>query len=429
VAGSIAVGLALLVTFFIVESRGDRKWRELETSFQRLAREASGRSHLRAVPAGVTPIPGNAWDDYGQAEAEVSLIVSERPFIDFVDYEHDSPELRASVQARAAALDFLHKGARRSDGRYPYRWEQFNEQPTIRGDRSMLALLASAKSRILMEQGRGAEAAGIVGDLLTYAQDSGRNTTLFPTAVALSVYSRAIKEAELIVASGNLSREEIRQFAARLEALDRDFPAFGPSVLNEAVRFGALALQSDGSLTALSNYQRGWDRRLLVTAAEGAKQGFSGKAAWADIFVTLETYVRAVEKLDSADDFTAVREAQRLDASRSSDDPARAVVPISFVQMYLPQHRGALARLRVVRAAAEYRVSGIVPELADPLGGNVLHKIEKDRLKIWSVGTDGKNDSGKASSPNNPEDIVLELAPSTEFGERPRILDRDWSPK
>jgi hypothetical protein len=62
-----------------------------------------------------------------------------------------------------------------------------------------------------------------------------------------------------------------------------------------------------------------------------------------------------------------------------------------------------LARLRLLRSAAAYRATGGVLELVDPLGGKLLHKNENGKLKLWSVGTDGKDDGGAGS------DIVIEV--------------------
>jgi hypothetical protein len=76
------------------------------------------------------------------------------------------------------------------------------------------------------------------------------------------------------------------------------------------------------------------------------------------------------------------------------------------------------AQLRVLRVAARYRATGEVLDLEDPLGTRLQTARAPGRLKVWSVGKDGKSDGGDTGgSPTwlpvagkpTPRDIVLEV--------------------
>jgi hypothetical protein len=52
------------------------------------------------------------------------------------------------------------------------------------------------------------------------------------------------------------------------------------------------------------------------------------------------------------------------------------------------------ARLRLLRCAARYRVSGELLDLGDPFGTKIRHDGSGPRMKFWSLGPDGRDDGG-----------------------------------
>ena len=76
-------------------------------------------------------------------------------------------------------------------------------------------------------------------------------------------------------------------------------------------------------------------------------------------------------------------------------------------------HREALARLRLIRAAAGFLNKGSLAEMEDPLGTHLLQSQNSAKTRIWSVGRDGKDDGGLGGWPSSPDqwdwDIVFEI--------------------
>jgi len=74
--------------------------------------------------------------------------------------------------------------------------------------------------------------------------------------------------------------------------------------------------------------------------------------------------------------------------------------------------REVLARIRLLRAAARYRICGEILTLDDPFGKK-LHSEERGVKRVfWSAGQDGNDDHGKGAWKRKdlgPEDIVLEI--------------------
>jgi hypothetical protein len=74
--------------------------------------------------------------------------------------------------------------------------------------------------------------------------------------------------------------------------------------------------------------------------------------------------------------------------------------------------RENLTQLRLLRTGAHEHATGEVLELEDPFGTILRHAKGADRLKIWGIGWEGKDDGGKGEWPNMVrEDIVLEIPP------------------
>jgi hypothetical protein len=88
-------------------------------------------------------------------------------------------------------------------------------------------------------------------------------------------------------------------------------------------------------------------------------------------------------------------------------------------------HREVLAKLRLLRAAAVWAATGSVPKIADPLGADLRWTEEDGKLRLWSVGGDGKDDEGQGewypNRPNPKNDIVLELPESAVAKSLPQL--------
>jgi hypothetical protein len=400
--GFSALLVFIVVVLVVVTSSMERKWRDMETFLDKVRLERITRTHVRIV-AGGKPLPGNAWDEYSLAEEKATRFIREKALTDFLDTGADSPQLRNILARGEGALDHLHRGAQRSNGQYPYRWNVDDGDIPLISRRQGLALFATTKARVFREQGRVREAAGVLVDVLTYTGDSGRNASLISAAIALNTYPRTLDETQLVIDSGKLDREGMAQLAADLEALDRDFPRIGPAFVSEALSSG-LVVRKHGGMPPLFPPKTLWNRAGVKLA-----NGFWARGLWADAVMEVGGYMQRIEALDNAPFAVSLTEASRINAeAKASTNPmTRALFPL--VTGYATQQRAILARLRLLRSAATYRATGQVPELDDPLGGKLFHKQENGKLKLWSVGSDGKNDGGVKDE--NLTDIVLEVTP------------------
>jgi hypothetical protein len=262
--------------------------------------------------------------------------------------------------------------------------------------------LAAIKARFLLEKGQAPEAADTLIDLLVYAEDIGRNAPLLSHLISVAVYDTGLNEAKSLVVSNKLTPKELAEFASRLETLDREFPRVGPALINESLMGGIGALEGADSLSP---------QHILAHArAVGLKNGLSMRAVYADAFKEIHDHMRRAENLDRETFANASKETARIEAevARSANPVVRMAFP--SVSRSFIVNREALAHLRLVRAAAVFRVTGKVPELDDPFGGKLFHKIENGKVKIWSVGSDGTDHGGRGAwSGPRIEDIVLEM--------------------
>jgi hypothetical protein len=62
--------------------------------------------------------------------------------------------------------------------------------------------------------------------------------------------------------------------------------------------------------------------------------------------------------------------------------------------------------------AGGYRRSGLVEALPDPFGSLLRSEFQNDRLVLWSVGGDGKDDGGSGDwkGEDQNKDLVLDVS-------------------
>ena len=242
-------------------------------------------------------------------------------------------------------------------------------------------------------------------DLLTYAEDSGRNGSLISAAIGISNQSRALAEVQRLIASDKLDREGMARLAADLEALDHDFPAIGPAFVNEALSIG-MTVRKYGGLPP--DWFPARPKTVWRRATASLGNGFLTRGMWADAVMEEEGYMRRIEASDKAEFLVAEKEFARINAeAKATTNPMTSAI-FPRVTSYATQHRLNLALLRLSRTAATYRATEQVLELDDPLGTKLLHKKENGKLKFWSVGIDGRDAGGTGGT----DDIVLEVPTS-----------------
>jgi hypothetical protein len=150
-----------------------------------------------------------------------------------------------------------------------------------------------------------------------------------------------------------------------------------------------------------------------MTTGGGWRYGLSTQRIAADYLGTVERRLERMQKLGEMDFASAIKEAEALEAEKAASSNPMVRDSVANVARTLIARREVIARLRLLRAAALWGASGKAPKLADPLGTDLKMKEEDGKIRIWSVGRDGKDAGGTGSwnhDPSKPgDDIVLEF--------------------
>jgi hypothetical protein len=396
----------LLFAFLFMPGRSN-EWNAMRKHVADLTAEARSRVEPRAVLRG-QPSPGNAWDDYsialqsvGSSSAGTDMMPILSKFVNR-DSQADRAQAEKLIADHVDVFRYLQRGAQKTDGQYPYEWERGSNSktPSLLASR-MVALLAASQARIWTEGGRAGDSANLLLDLTVFGRDLGTNGTLLSHLIGMAVYLTALDEARHLILSGKLNREELAGFARQLELVDRDFPRLGPALLNEVLVPGAIVDWDPASA------RETW--KLLSTS--GWSYGFSVKRMAAEAVDEREGYMRRAQNFDRLPFVELATEASSIDAevASSRNTLTRQSMPDLFKSAV--SHREALTHLRLLRAGATFLATGEVPLLADPFGVTLSHSIEGGKVKIWSLGRDGKNQNGLGDW--NPGagvgDILLEI--------------------
>jgi len=396
--------LLLLVFCIWLSGVGRRRWAAMEVRVREMLAEARARDSARPALRG-TAVPGSAWLDYELAIQEaVKFKGSVSALGEYVSRgpKADRAKVEAVLRDHPAALEHLRRGAARSHGQYPYKWEDGFSQP-IPGLLSSqnLANLAACRSRFLVEEGKPREAAELLLDTCLFAHDLGSNGVLIAEMIAVAIYSISFDELRDLILSGRLSPEDLAEVGRELELLDRFFLRNDQTMMNEAMSVG---------LGFIRMSETGNEEEILGPGAGGGlKFALASHLVLADAFFT---HLELMKRGGGSDD-RPWAEVDRI-GREIQDDMEHLKNPIS--KMMVPGLLGCSrtvrerrAQLRLLRIAAHYRATGEVLELDDPFGGKLLTSKAGDRLKLWSVGRDGADDGGTGEwKPRAGKDIVLE---------------------
>jgi hypothetical protein len=398
VACAAVAAILLFVAFMPMNSE---RWEAVRDRTLKLKLEALTRKMPREVLRG-KPIPGNAWEEYNIALSASWPADAENGGVFFMFSKGNAanPErVRKTVAEQMPLLDHLRLGAQRSDGQYPYKWELGEEKPSLLRSR-MLANLAVAQASILRENGKPEEAMDLLLDVTILARDLSTNGPLLTNLIGMAVYMTAVEGFRDLVVSGKLTQKQLADLAEKLEAVERDFPTHTAALSNELLGIGMwVLLQSSGEY-------EGWQAR--------AKQGGWRYAAFPqktilDAFEQSEAFIQRFEKVDPTNYAAAKREmdAVSLETQNSPNPIVRETVP--NLSRVMVARLEALTALRLVRAGALFRATGKMPSLKDPFGADLFFKQDAGGSKVWSIGSDGRNDNGSGEWGLFRPDVVLEI--------------------
>lgn len=376
----------------------DSRWAAMKDRWKVLLEEARARERSRPALRGEPP-PGNAWDDYSIALREVRTLYDLESRAAKIYLESGSGADRALVEKvlvrHASIIDAVRRGASRVDASLGLEWKEGALTIPTRHGTAIVARMAVCQARFFAEKGRYREAMELLVDTCRFAGDLDHVEDMEPE----------FRELNSMIESGLLGRAELEQLDRELDILDRGFPRRGHRVFLDFVALGSLFIKSGGTITP----------QLVGLGADPEdalwRFGFSGRLMKTDAF---DLTVGAVRRLIEADDrpWPEARDLlQQLNAELgASRNPIARTAPDELLRSDLA-HRGHRAQLRLIRTAARYRATGELLELPDPFGDKLKSRLADDALKIWSVGTEGKDHGGVGnfSLDADAQDILLEV--------------------
>jgi hypothetical protein len=399
------VGVLGVLSIFVFMPDSSDRWAVMNTRLTELRAEARSRKLPRTVLHG-TPVEGNAWDEYQIAlnDAETWKEDPNGAMLGrFVsgDATVDRALMDRMMSDHAKALEHLRLGARKSDGQYPYKWEDGAqaEIPSLLAIRK-LANFGVAQARIWRESGRTTEAADLLLDVSMFARDVGANGVLLTSLIGDAVYLATFNELRNLILSGKSTRAQLADLERKLETLDHDFPSIRPALTNTnlSVMDPAIEPLPVGKWVELAS-QGGW------------RYGFSMRGMTLAAFEERESYMRRTKNLEKTEFGAFKKEADAMDAEALSSKNPLIRMSTPSIARSIAAHGEALARLRLLRAATGFLVTGSVPAVPDPFGTNLLYEDTGTKMRIWSVGSDGVDQKGPGVWSTAPRqlDIVLEI--------------------
>ena len=365
-----------------------RKVEQMDAKTKAMIAEWHARDATRPVLRG-TATPGNAWDDYNPALAEIKktkdmsrlgLLVSRDPKGD--------PEFgRTTLAAHAKTLDLLRQGAGRATSRFAYDWESgaaMQSPPMLVAQH--LANLATLHARALAEAGKPREAVGVLLDLGQFGRDMGDDGTLIAEMIGAAGVGLALMEARDLMKAGRLDAASLGELEAGLSVLDGSLPRHGRVLSNEVI-FSGMMLRDQA---AAANFAVA---RLLFANAFERITDWYGRAAKMDEMSWAET-----QKL-----LLAIGQESASCWNPMCRELMGSLNGTSVVE------RQRRVQIRFLRIAARYKATGELPDLEDPFGAKLKTDLSGGALKIWSVGKDGVDDGGVGVWDPKDKDMVLDL--------------------
>jgi hypothetical protein len=305
----------------------------------------------------------------------------------------------ADLEKFAPAVERFRKGARRTDGQYPWDWSRFPEEAMVSLSHSMrLADFMLAQARVDAESGRARLGAEFALDVVRFWQDCSFNVIPLGTAVSIAGARRGLDLIRWELMTGILKTEDFPELERQMEVLDRTMPKFGPALKNNQafvarLLAGGSAFDSAGYLGG-PRWRYGFSPRLQV-------------AAW------YSHLARDTESLVDCDRMTWAEETAawaRFESDRGVADVSPQLATAVVFKSFSSSLRQLRARLRLLRLVLHRRTSGAWLDLEDPLGGRLKHEETETLLRVWSLGPDAVDHQGRGTwECSDQRNLVLEV--------------------
>ena len=402
----IVGGVVLLAgaTVFFIRSTAEAAWDAMSRRTQELIIEAGLRPSPRSVLRGA-PVPGNAWTDYEIAIDEVKKVGRDLQAVRrFAMGNEKDPRSVIDPESRnfARAIEAMRRGTQRAEGADASRWTsdvEIRARPTM--EYSSVAAVAVLKARQDFEAGLHRDSVELLLDVLQYAGDIQRRSTLYFYGTGSSITEYPLNSLRKILPTGKFTSEELKEFDRQLELIERDLPDVQVNLRNEAIVqrvemiTGGPEAWSVQQFSTWGLWRYGFSNRLAAVDAVGWNDHFRERVAAMDSLpylefqVALDAFVRDVEKCPNV--------------------LARGLYPIPRLQALTG--RTNLSQLRLLRAAVRYLLSGQFIELPDPFGTVIQHAEAAGKVTFWSLGLDGFDQGGTGHWEPNMYggDMILEV--------------------
>lgn len=367
-----AVALVAVASWIWLKSLELRRWKDLEQRVARLGAQADARCGPRPVLRGA-PVPGNAWDDYLPAIEAVPT------HEEWLDLDH-----QPAAKKHSAAVDAMRRGTRRAESRRIRIHERGPDFSDLEGgwpSRIMvLGCLAVEQAKLLTQDAKHGEAAGLLLDVCKYSQDVMGDGSYPAYWLGMNIASEALQELQSLMSQGRLSAEDCLALEPELAHLDAALPGFDPVILNLVERIGAWILS-------------GHDVRKIPTPTcmlvgglvkPGWRYGYSQAMQLVASFDETEALLSRLLQMDKVP-FSEAK--ARLTGVEVDRDATKTPYVRVFLE-HLPDpdsHRSLRTKFRLLRIAARYAADGSIPELKDPYGAIFSHELAQGLLSVWSA--------------------------------------------
>lgn len=390
-AGFMLAALAFVLTLTSLQ-RSRTAWEEALGSVEELQGAFEQRRGRRTLLRG-EPSEGLAFESYARAVAQTSPKRISRLAIElgrcFQAFESEDPsarqERRRLLLANKASLDALAQGARCADASFRLEWERgFSGRLPMMLEHHSLVRLGILAAQSALDHGDSERA---VQHLLDNAQ-LGCDLLHTPvgTVSLTGCLLISITTFEALVDQGMLQRlspEGLRMLADGLYRLDSELQR--PLLVRE----GDLVAWVHRMSTVEDATLGGWPLHPMGNLMAW-RYGFSVSAMQAD---HVARATREIELLAASEGQPwPARDAALLQAAAELQDPSNVITELTSG---LGQSRTAeralyecRARLRLVIAAVEYRLTGETPEIEDPFGGRLQAHMVGGVLRLTSAGSE-----------------------------------------
>jgi hypothetical protein len=383
----LLLGMGIAPGAWIITLR-DRRWIELEGRVNELIGGLEAPP-LQRIPLGRPLCPGNAWEDYraamAQMNAKAPTIAVTIPAYLAKRADKNRKEVEALVGKFSSSIELVRKAARRETALPPrvVRGQNgFQDVGRTAWETQDLASLCLGKARLLAEAGNCSESLDLLVDVCLYGRDLTGTRLNGGGSLGLTTMQRAFCEMRELLQYRNPSREDLEALDRSLSLLEEWFPVPTGDLHDHVLLLGDLLLREDRDDVTYLTFSGSERKRHLW------RYGFSSRLQAAATFRTVDRLIaRALDLRFQPWEVGGPASQSLFSEAEQSKDPL--VSQCRFMLLGMQEELETKGGLRLLRMAAHYRASGKILDLRDPAGGQVEHQLSESMLLVWRRGVVG----------------------------------------